>query len=172
MKLRNALTIAVFLCLAARVAPMIVRAAGTSEPTAQPAAERVSLDLSVSDRHNEPVIHLKRGNITVTDNGKPAKLTDLELVDGKGQEEPLITLFFDRPGMEDSARRNEDSLFATSSSAARESSKRLKQQANNLLKAFPDRGFRFAVVDVWGRLQIQQEESENRKATSEAVLTR
>ena len=111
------------------------------------------------DRHNDPVRDLKQADITVTDNGKPAKLTELKLVDGKGQQEPLITLFFERPGMEDSARRSEDSLFATSSSAARESSKKLKQQANNLLKAFPDNGFRFAVVDVWGRLQIQQEES-------------
>lgn len=172
MKFRSALSIALFVYFTASVGPMVAETpAKTSEAAAQPAAEPVSLDLSVRDRHNEPVLDLKQGDITVTDNGKPAKLTDLKLMDGKGQEEPLITLFFDRPGMEDSKRRTEDSLFATSASAARESSKRLRQQANNLLKAFPASGFRFAVVDVWGRLQIQQEESDNRKATAEAVLT-
>ena len=172
MKFRGALSIAAILYCTASVAPMVAETAGAaSGATAPSAAEPVSLDLSVRDRHNEPVLDLKQGDIAVTDNGKPAKLTDLKLVDGKGQEEPLITLFFDRPGMEDSAKRTEDSLFATSVSAAKESSKRLRQQANNLLKAFPASGFRFAVVDVWGRLQIQQAESENRKATAEAVLT-
>ena len=172
MNLRSVLLTAVFLSFTASAAPMVAQIpAGTNQANAQSAAEPISLDLSVLDRHNEPVLDLKQAEITVIDNGKPAKLTDLKLVDGKGEQEPLITLLFDRPGMEDIKRRTEDSLFATSSSAAMETSKKLRQQATNLLKAFPASGFRFAVVDVWGRLQIQQEESTNRKATSEAVLT-
>jgi VWFA-related protein len=133
--------------------------------------ETISLDLAVRDRHNRPILDLKPEELTVADNGKPAKLAKLRLVNGAQQDEPLITLVFDRPGMEDSKKRSEDSLFGTSTSAARENSKELHQMASRFLSAFPSGGSRFAVVDVWGRLQIQQEYSADRKAVAEAVST-
>ena len=145
--------------------------ATAGQASAQSTAGPVSLDLTVHDRHNKPVLDLKADEVRVADNGKPAKLTDLRLVNGKGRDEPLITLFFDRPGMEGSERRSEDSLFATSASAASETSKKLRQEASRFLKPFSGEGVRFAVVDVWGRLQVQEAYGANPKAVAEAVAT-
>jgi VWFA-related protein len=143
--------------------------AATGQASSQSAAEPVSLDLAVHDRHNKPVLDLKPEEISVTDNGKPAKLTDLRLVTGKQQDKPLITLLFDRPGMADSKKKKDDFLFGGSGSQAQANSRKLQQVATKFLRAFPSGGFQFAVVDVWGRLQIQQESSEDRKAITEAI---
>jgi VWFA-related protein len=143
----------------------------TGQTSVQSALDPVSLDLAVRDRHNRPVLDLKPEEITVTDNGTPAKLTEMRLVTGEQQNEPLITLLFDRPGTEDNKKRSDDALFGSSDSSARGASKKLRQMAARFLGAFPDKKFRFAVVDSWGRLQIQQEASESPKATEESVLT-
>lgn len=143
----------------------------TEQASLQSDVETVLLDLAVRDKHNKPILDLKPGELTVADNGEPAKLTDLRLVNGEQQDEPLIALIFDRPGMEDIKKRSEDSLFGTPASAARENSRELRQMASRFLSAFPSGGFQFAVVDVWGRLQIQQEYSANRKAIAAAVST-
>ena len=151
-------------------APLVSQTpAATGQASLQSAGQLVSLDLVVRDRHNKPILDLKPEQVTVTDNGKPARLTDLRLVNGTQQNEPLISLLFDRPGMEDTQRKSEDSVFGTSASAARETSRKLRQLASKFLNASPDSGLQFAVVDVWGRLQIQQEYSANRKATAAAV---
>ena len=129
----------------------------TEQASPQSAVGTVSLDLAVRDRHNKPILDLKLQELAVADNGKPAKLTDLRLVNGEQQDEPLITLLFDRPGMDNIKKGSEDSLFDTSASAARGTSRELRQMASRFLNAFPSGGIQFAVVDVWGRLQIQQE---------------
>jgi hypothetical protein len=103
------------------------------------------------------------------DNGTPAKLTDLRLVNGKQRDTPLITLLFDRPGMPDSKKKKDNSLFGGSGTQARGTSRKLQQIASRFLKAFPRNGFEFAVMDVWGRLQIQQESSDDRNETAEAI---
>jgi VWFA-related protein len=151
-------------------APLVSQTpAATGQASLQSAGQLVSLDLVVRDRHNKPVLDLKPEQVTVTDNGKPARLTDLRLVNGTQQNEPLISLLFDRPGMEDTQRKSEDSVFGTSASAARGTSRKLRQLASKFLNASPDSGLQFAVVDVWGRLQVQQEYSANRKAIAAAV---
>ena len=142
--------------------------AATGQSSPQSAAEPVSLDVAVRDRHDRTVLDLRPEEISVTDNGKPAKLTDLHLVNGKQQDEPLITLFFDRPGIPDS-KKKDDFVFGGSGSQARGTSRKLQQIATKFVNAFPSRGFEFAVVDVWGRLQIQQESSDDRKAIMEAI---
>ena len=153
-------------------APLVSQApTATGQASLHPDVETISLDLAVRDRHNRPILDLKPEELTVADNGKPAKLANLRLVTGEHQDEPLITPLFDRPGMEDSKKKSEDSLFGTSASSARENSRELRQMASKFLSAFPSGGFRFAVVDVWGRLQIQQEASESPKVTEESVLT-
>ncbi len=153
-------------------APLVSQApTATGQASLQPDVETISLDLAVRDRHNRPILDLRPEELTVADNGKPAKLANLRLLNGGQQDEPLITLLFDRPGMEDSKKRSEDSLFGTSASAARENSRELHQMASRFLSGFPPGGFRFAVVDVWGRLQIQQEYTANRRETEESVLT-
>ena len=142
----------------------------TGQVNLESAVDPVLLDLAVRDRHNRPILDLKPEEVTIADNGKQAKLTDLRLVNGEQRDEALITLIFDRPGMEDSQRGSEDSLFAPPASVARETSKTLRREASRFLSAFPAGGYQFAVVDAWGRLQVQQEHSANRKATEESVL--
>jgi len=150
--------------------PMVSQTpATTGQASPQSAAQPVSLDLAVRDRHNKPILDLKPVEISVSDNGKPATLTDLRLVNGKQQDKPLITLFFDRPGMPDSKKKTDDFLVGGSGSQARETSRKLKQVATRFLRAFPSGGFPFAVVDVWGRLQIQQESSDDRNTITEAI---
>jgi VWFA-related protein len=151
-------------------APLVSQTtAATGQASLPSAGQLVSLDLVVRDKHNKPILDLKPEQVTVTDNGKPATLTDLRLVNGTQQNEPLISLLFDRPGMEDTQRKSEDSVFGTSASAARETSRKLRQLASKFLNASPDSGLQFAVVDVWGRLQIQQDYSANHKAIAAAV---
>jgi len=157
------------ICAITGAAPIVGQtpaAPGQSSP--QSAAEPVSLDVAVRDGHNRPVLDLKPEEISVTDNGKPAKLTDLRLVNGKQQDKPLITLFFDRPGIPDSKKRD-DFVYGGSGSQARRTSRKQQQIATKFLSAFPSHGFEFAVVDVWGRLQIQQEPSDDRKVIMEAI---
>ena len=161
---------ATLLAAGAAAVPVVAQtsaAPGVTNPQI-PVAD-VTLDLAIRDRHNKPVLDLRPEEISITDNGAPVKLTDLRLVDGKQPDEPLITLLFDRPGMQDNRKGSEDSLFGESASTARASSRKLRDAAAKFLKGFPGAGFQFAVVDVWGRLQIQQESTNDRKAISRAV---
>jgi VWFA-related protein len=133
------------------------------------AADNVLLDLTVRDKHNKPVLDLRPDQISVTDNGVPVKLANLRLVNGKQQDEPLITLFFDRPGIQSDQKDAENSAFGRSASTERDMSRRLRQAATKFLKGFPSQGFQFAVMDAWGRLQIEQGYTEDRGAIAQAV---
>jgi VWFA-related protein len=149
-------------------------ATGQTPPAPQAASlhgpvNDVTLDLAVRDRHNKPVYDLRPEEISVTDNGAPVKINRLHLVVGKQPDEPLITLLFDRPGTHDNKKGSEDAMFGQSPLAARRASKKLHDAAAKFMKGFPGAGFQFAVVDVWGRLQIQQQYTGDRKAISQAI---
>lgn len=151
-----------------------VPATPQTNAAAQPASlqslvNEVTLDLAVRDRHNKPVLDLRPEEISVTDNGASMKLNQLRLVNGKQPDEPLITLLFDRPGMQDIKKGSEDAMFGQSPLAARRASKKLHDAATKFMKGFPGSGLQFAVVDVWGRLQIQQQYTGDRKAISQAI---
>ncbi len=122
-------------------------------------ADEVLLDMVVHDNANKPVLDLKPEDLKVTDNDQPVVLSQLRLVSGKQQDEPLITLLFNRPGFQ-SGKSEED---------ARQAGKSMREAASRLLKQFSDSGFRFSVMDVWGRLQLQQEFTGDRKAIEKAV---
>jgi len=152
-------------------APIVSQApAATAQTSPQVASEPVTLDLTVRDRHNKPVLDLRPEDLSVTDDGKPARLSDLQLVNGKSQDRPLITLFFDRPGMPDRQKKRDAFLVGGSGSQARGTSRKLQQIGMKFLRAFPSNGYRFAVADAWGRLQIQQEYVEDHKAINDAIL--
>jgi len=55
----------------------------TGQTNVQSAVDLLSLDLTVRDRHNRPVFDLKPEEMPVTDNSKPAKLTEMRLVNGE-----------------------------------------------------------------------------------------
>jgi VWFA-related protein len=157
-------------CLAIMAAPLAAQApTASTQVTAQSAPEPVSLDLSIRGRHNRPAVDLKPEQIMVADNGNPARLTGVQLVNGKSTDAPLITLLFDRPGMDIVKKGSEEMLFGTSPYAAREISRTLREAASRFLKGFPAGEFQFAVVDVWGRLQTQHEFTSNRKVIAESI---
>jgi VWFA-related protein len=142
-------------------------AAGSSALQAE--ADPVRLDLAVRDRHNKPVLDLKPQELSVTDNGARIPVNDLRLVNGKGQADPLITLFFERPGMTGGRKGSDDYMFGRSPNAARETSRQLRDAASKFLRAFPGSGVEVSVVDAWGRLQIQQGYTSDRKALTKAI---
>jgi VWFA-related protein len=150
--------------------PALLLAQPTAESVSlQPPADDVVLDLAVHDRRNKPILNLRPDEISITDNGAPAKLTGLHLVNGKKNDEPLITLLFDRPGLPPKKKKAEEALFGGSASAARETSRRLRDAGSRFLKSVPANGFQFAVFDIWGRLQIEQEYTADRKQTMTSV---
>ncbi len=171
LQLCGRIAIAAFVLVAGTAAQPTVAQSPAAPGVTSPgtAGDEVMLDLAIRDRHNKPVLDLRPEEISITDNGKPVKLTDLRLVDGKQQNEPLVTLLFERPGMQDNRKGSEDSMFGESPSAARETSRKLRSAAAKFLKGFTGTGIQFAVVDVWGRLQIQQGYTNDRKAIFRAV---
>ena len=141
----------------------------TGPSNLQAPGDEVLLDLSVHDKHNKPVLDLQTDQISVTDNGVPVTLTGLRLVSGQQENAPLITLLFDRPAIEGTQKDSENSLFSGSASSAHETGEGLRRAAIKFLKTFPDNGFQFGVMDIWGRLQIQQEYTGDHVAIARAI---
>lgn len=160
---------AVILLVGAATVPLAAQPPSNGTAVPQVSADAVTLDLAFRDRHDKPVLDLRPEELSITDNGVPVKLTNLDLVNGNGEDEPLITLVFDRPGMRDSHKGSEDFLFGRSPVAARETSRKLRTAATKFLKGFPNAGIKFAVIDVWGRLQIQQAFTSDHKAVAKAI---
>lgn len=154
------------------VAAGIVSAFAQTNPAgteAQAQADAIKLDLAVRDRHNKPVADLKPEELSVIDNGARVPVKNLRFVDGKNADEPVITLFFERPGMQGGRKGSDDFMFGRSPVAARETSRQLRDAATKFLRGFPGSGVQFGVVDVWGRLQIQQGYTSDRKALAKAI---
>jgi VWFA-related protein len=168
----TALTAIVFY-LGAAAAPAVSQtpSPATGQANLQAPGDNVLLDVAVRDKHKKPVLDLQPDQISVTDNGAPVKLTNLRLVSGKQQNEPLMTLLFDRPAIEGNQNDLDNSLFGGSASSAQETCEGLRHAASKLLKSIPASatGFQFGVMDIWGRLQIQQEYTADRKAVMQAV---
>jgi VWFA-related protein len=132
-------------------------------------ANEVLLDLVVRDKRNKPVLDLQPNQISVTDNGVSVPLTQLHMMSGKQQDAPLITLLFNRPGIEGPGKTSNEIRLDTSGAPGLQTSRRLRETAAKFLKTFPGSGFQFSVMDVWGRLQLQQEFTTDRKAIDEAI---
>ncbi|MGD0568249.1 MAG: VWA domain-containing protein [Candidatus Sulfotelmatobacter sp.] len=129
-------------------APAEQSSAGQS-PTIVTNADEVTLDMVVRGKGNKPVLDLKPGDITVTDNGAKVTLSDLRLVTGKSSGGHWVTLVFDR--LEPSAAKNARDITA------------------KILKAVPQAGFSFAVLNVEGRLRLFQAFTSDRAAVEKAV---
>lgn len=163
---------AVILIAISTAAAILVSA--TAQPAGQSTslqaeADAVKLDIAVRDRHNKPVLDLKPQELSIVDNGARVPVNDLRLINGKGQADPFITLFFERPGMTGGRKGSDEYMFGRSPNAARETSRQLRDAATKFLRAFPGSGVEFGVVDAWGRLQIQQGYTSDRKALTKAI---
>ena len=127
----------------------------------QSAGAEVQLDMIVHDSGNKPVLDLQPADLSITDDGQPVTFSQLRLVNGVQQDQPLVTLLFNRPGFTPLRGSEEADALQTSS--------RLRDLASKFLKQFPEGGFQFSAMSVWGRLQLQQEYSSERKKISNAV---
>jgi VWFA-related protein len=139
-------------------------------------AEEVSLDVVVHDKKNRLVLDLKPEEIAVTDDGSPMTLKNLRLVSGNADSDRLVTLVFGRPNSSIKLT-NDDSLSKSAKAAATSQwsfynqsiMKTARDTAAKILKMIPESGFSFAVMDVAGRLRVEQGYTSDRKAIVEAV---
>lgn len=122
---------------------------GGQTPILSSNVDEVSVDLVVHDKKHKLVSDLKPGDVVVTEDGKPVKITGFRLVSGDAATGHLVLLVFDRM---DGA-----------------SAKTAEQIAEKLLATLSHKGFSFAVLDVSGRLRLLQGFSENRNQIVEAV---
>jgi VWFA-related protein len=123
-------------------------APAASAPTIVTTVDEVTLDLVVRQK-NKPVLDLKAGDLAITDNGLPVKLSDLHLVTGESAAQHRVTLVFDR--LDPSAAKNARDI------------------AGKMLKAFPAVGFSFSVMNVGGRLRLYQEFTDDRTELNRAI---
>ncbi len=129
-----------------------------TQPSSQPAAtpsisttvDEVSLDLVVRTKSNKPIVDLKPSDFSVTDDGAPVNLSDLHLVTGETHSEHLVTLVFDRlePGPAKAARTI----------------------ATKILRAIPEKGYSFAVLQMYGRLRLVLPYTSNRDDVNQAIV--
>jgi VWFA-related protein len=125
------------------------------------AANEVLLDMVVHDKGNKPLLDLKPADISVTDNGQPVTFTQFRLVNGNQQDGPMVMLLFNRPGFDPKQKSANDT--------AQQESKRLRDAANRILKLIPESGFQYSVLDVWGRLQLQEVLTTDRNTVQAAI---
>ena len=122
-------------------------------------ADEVSLELVVHDKKNRPVFDLKQGEIAVTDDSSPVELNSFRLVSGKQESDHLITLVFDRTGP----------VAGTGQEMDPSTVKSVRDAAAKILKMVLESGFSLSVLNVDGRLRLQQGFTPDRKAIAQAM---
>jgi len=108
--------------------------------------EEVSLDLVVDYKNNKPILDLKPEELEITDDKSPVKLSSLLLVSGKQESDHLITLVFD----------GTNRVAETGHKMDPSSMKSERDAAAKILKMVPENGFSISVLNVEGRLRLQQ----------------
>ena len=127
----------------------------------QAEAKNVHLYLIANDKGSRSVVDLKPGDLSITDNNQPVTVTELQLVSGKPESQPKLTLLFNRPGF--------DPKDKSSISTSQQTSKKLRDVAARLLKLIPDSDFEICVMDVFGRVQLQRDFTTDRKAIADGI---
>lgn len=125
------------------------QAAPAPVPAATANVNEVTLDLVVHDKKQRQVLDLTAGDLAVTDNDAPVKLKDFHLVKADSGAVHIVTLVFDR--FRGGTARNAQTT------------------AEKILKALPDKGYSFALLDVAGRLRLIQGFTANREAIQQAI---
>lgn len=153
--------------LPAVIASVVLASVGSLSSSCQqaravpPLGDEVHMDLVVHDKANKPVLDLQPQDISITDSNEAVSLTRLHLVSGKQSDASRILLLFNRPGFDAQQKSSKD--------FAQQTSKGLKDAAAKFLKTLPENDFQFSVLDVWGRLQAQQEFTSDRKQVMAAI---
>jgi VWFA-related protein len=120
--------------------------------------QEISLNFSVHDKRDRQVLDLKPEDISVADQGAPVNLSSLRLVTGKAENDRLITLVFDIPGSASGNKQGTDLSIRTA-----------RETAAKILKMVPANGFSFSVLNIVGRLHLQQGFTSDRKEIEQAI---
>ena len=164
-KLSRQLSEVVILCALVATALLVSRANGQetqqsgsqqSDPSVN--IDQVTFDLVVHDKRDRQVLDLKPAEIAVADDGSPVTLNSLRLVTGQVDSERLVTMIFDLPGSAVRSRRGMDP-----------SAKTARDTAARILKMVPEKNFSFSVLNIEGRLHLQQGFTSDRTAIARAV---
>ncbi len=117
--------------------------ASVSSPAAD---EAMQLYLVVHDKHDRPVLDLKPEDLALTDDGSPAKLDNLQLVNSRKPATNLVTFVFDPfPPLKDTHPKKPSAKIENARDAA------LK-----ILSLLSESGFQFSVFNIDSRLHLQQ----------------
>ncbi|MGB7134651.1 MAG: VWA domain-containing protein [Acidobacteriaceae bacterium] len=124
-------------------------AAALHAPASDTTVDTISVDLIVRTKHNRPVLNLEPSDLAVSDDGVPVRLSSLRLLTSSAESQHLVTLVFDRldPGAAKTART----------------------LAGRILKAIPNAGYSFAVLQVNGRLRLLQPWTADRRLVEAAI---
>jgi len=148
-------------------ATSFVASQANCQETQQPAAKQpdpslnagqVAIDLVVHDKRDRPVLDLKPGEIAIADDGTPVTLNSLRLVTGKEESERLITLIFDLPGSAVRSQRGMDP-----------SAKTARDVAAKILKMVLEKNISISVLNIDGRLHLQQGFTSDHQAIARAI---
>ena len=125
--------------------------------------DEVALDLVVRDKKDKPVLDLTRGDIAISDDDSPVRVRSLRLISGKLESAHPITLVFDRPSPDAAARHDANQLnYKSLMNSARDA-------AMQILKMVPEKSFSISVLDIDGRLRLEQGFTFDRKAIAKAI---
>jgi VWFA-related protein len=149
MEMRRFVAVLAIILLVPLAHPQTTPSTTSQNPSIITNVDEVTLDLVVRNKRNSPVLDLKPEDIVVRDGGSAVKLTDLRLVTGQAGADHLVTLFFDQ--LDPSAATNARDI------------------ARKILKVMPASGFSYAVMNVYGRLQLFQEFTTDRTAIEKAI---
>ena len=159
----SAVVAVVLLCpsSSAQTAQPAPQSPNAQQPDPSVSASAVSLDLVVRDKKGKPVLDLKPEQITITDDNSPVRLDSLHLVSGKQESDRLIMLVFDRASSAAEPGQPMDPSMA----------KNTRDAAAEILKMIPESGFTVSVLDVEGRLRLQQGFTSDRSTFTHALIT-
>ena len=111
--------------------------------------DEVTLDMAVLDKKGRKVLDLKPGDIVVTDNDLPVKLSTFQLIKGDEQGDHLVTMVFDHFGGA--------------------GAKTAQKVSEKILKMLSSKQFSFAVLDFGKRLQLLQNFTGDHQAVMQSV---
>jgi VWFA-related protein len=121
--------------------------------------DAMQLYLVARDKKDKPVLDLKPDDFTITDNGSPVRIDDLQLVDQHQNARQLVTFVFDPiPAETDERPQKNPSRVETARDAA------LK-----ILSLLSESGFEFSVFNIDSRLHLQQTFTSDQNAIEAAI---
>ena len=137
------------------------QAVAPSVPASASSVDAMQLYLVAHDRRDRPIIDLKPGDLTITDDGTPVRLDNLRLVDQRQEPKQLVSFVFDPFPAEKDERPQKNSSRIDNA----------REAAMKVLSMLSESGFEFSVFDIGMRLRLQQGFTTDLKTIETAIHT-